>query len=55
MYIGIVSNRLSPPAILLRESVREGCRVKKRAIANLSALTLEQVEMIQRVLMAENS
>ena len=50
MYIDIVPNRASPPAILLRESVRDGTRVKKRTIANLSALTLEQAEMIRRVL-----
>ncbi len=37
MYIGFVTNRGSKPAILLRESVREGKRIKKRTIANLSA------------------
>ena len=53
MYIDIVPNRSSPPAILLRESVREGKRVRKRTIANLSALPLEQAEMIRRVLKGE--
>jgi len=53
MYIDIVPNRGSPPAILLRESVREGRRVRKRTIANLSALAIEQVEMIRRVLRGE--
>jgi transposase len=36
MYIDVVPNRKSPPAILLRESYREGKKVKKRTIANLS-------------------
>ena len=53
MYIDIVPNRGSPPAILLRESVREGKRVRKRTLANLSALPIEQAEMIRRVLKGE--
>ena len=53
MYIDIVPNRGSPPAILLRESIREGKRVRKRTIANLSALPIEQAEMIRRVLKGE--
>src|SRR5262249_36679176 len=53
MYIDIVPNRRSPPAILLRESIREGGRVRKRTIANLSALPIEQAQMIRRVLKGE--
>jgi hypothetical protein len=53
MYIDIVHNRGSPPAILLRESIREGQLVRKRTIANLSALPIEQAEMIRRVLKGE--
>jgi len=53
MYIDLVPNRGSKPAILLRESIREGKRVKKRTIANLSALTLEQAEAIRLVLRGE--
>jgi DDE family transposase len=53
MYIDIVPNRGSPAAILLRESIREGKRVRKRTIANLSALPIEQAEMIRRVLKGE--
>ena len=33
-----VPNRSSPPAVLLRESYRDGGRVKKRTLANLSKL-----------------
>jgi len=36
MYIESVPNRGSPPAILLRESYREGGKVKKRTLLNLS-------------------
>ena len=53
MYIDFVPNRTSKPAILLRESIREGKRIRKRTIANLSALTLEQAEAIRLVLKGE--
>jgi Transposase DDE domain len=38
MFIDTIPNRTSPPAVLLRESYREGGRVKKRTLANLSKL-----------------
>ena len=50
MYIDIVPNRSSPPAILLRESVREGKHVRKRTVANLSGLSVEQAEAMRDVL-----
>jgi hypothetical protein len=50
MYIDIVPNRNSPPAILLRKSVREGKRIVKQTIANLSELSLAQAEAIRAVL-----
>ena len=53
MYIDIVPNRGSPPAVLLRESVREGAKVRKRTVANLSRLPMEQIEFIRRVLRGE--
>jgi hypothetical protein len=53
MHIDIVPNRTSPPAVLLRESYREGKKVRKRTLANLSALPMDQVEMIRRVLKGE--
>src|SRR3974390_2282485 len=39
-----VPNRNSPPAILLRESYRDGAKIKKRTIANLSDWPTELVE-----------
>jgi transposase len=51
MYIDIVPNRSSPPAILLRESYRdEHGKVKKRTLANLSCLSLEQAHKVREVL-----
>ena len=54
MYIDIIPNRKSPPAVLLRESVRTGNKVRKHTLANLSALSMPQVESIRRVLKGEN-
>ena len=53
MHIDIVPNRNSRPTYLLRESVREGKRVRKRTLANLSSLPVDQVEAIRRVLKGE--
>ncbi|HEY0014751.1 MAG TPA: IS1634 family transposase [Longimicrobium sp.] len=53
MYIDIVPNRSSPPAILLRESSREGGKIRKRTLANLSALPSEAVAVLRRVLKGE--
>lgn len=54
MYIDVVPNRQSPPAVLLRESYREAGRVKKRTLANLSALPLEMVEPMRRLLRGDD-
>jgi len=53
MYVAIVPNRNSPPAILLQESYREGGRVKKRTIANLSKVPPAAVEALRRALAGE--
>jgi len=50
MYIDIVPNRSSPPAVLLREDHREGGRTIKRTLANLSALPPEAVAALRAVL-----
>ena len=47
MYIEKVPNRNSPPAVLLRESYREGKKVKKRTLANLSKLPDEVVDNLR--------
>jgi len=53
MYIATVPNRSSPPAILLRESYRQGKRVKSRTLANLSKLPPEAIEILRWVLRGE--
>jgi transposase len=50
MYIETVPNRNSPPAILLRESWREGKKTKKRTIANLTNWPAEIVESFRKLL-----
>jgi hypothetical protein len=50
MYIDIVPNRNSRPAILLRESIREGNTILERIIANPCALPQEQAQAIRPVL-----
>jgi hypothetical protein len=44
VYIEIVPNRSSPPAILLREGYRENGKVVKRTLANLSSWDPQLVE-----------
>ena len=53
MHIHIVPNRGSPPTVLLRESYREGAKVRKRTLANLSSLSAAQIEAIRATLRGE--
>ena len=53
MYVTRVPNRSSPPAVLLRESYRDGGKVKTRTLANLSDWTDAKVEALRRVLKGE--
>ncbi|XUP05119.1 IS1634 family transposase [Microcystis aeruginosa FBCC-A68] len=50
MYIEKVPNRNSPPAVLLRESYREGEQVKKRTLANLSKLPDDIIDNLKLAL-----
>jgi transposase len=50
MYIAVVPNRNSPPAILLRESFRERGQVKNRTLANISHWPPAQIEALRQVL-----
>ena len=53
MYVERIPNRNSPPAILLRESYRDGDKIKKRTLANLSDWPAARVEALRRVLRDE--
>ena len=50
MYIAVVPNRNSPPAILLRESFRDNGKVRNRTIANLSHWPPAKVDALRAVL-----
>ena len=50
MYVTTVRNRDSPPAVLLRESYRDGKQVKNRTLANLSGWPEEKVEALRALL-----
>lgn len=54
MHIDGVPNRSSRPTYLLRESYREGKKVRKRTLANLSALSDEQIDAIRAVLSGQS-
>jgi transposase len=53
MYVERVPNRNSPPAVLLRESYRDGSKIKKRTLANLADWPAAKVEALRRVLRDE--
>lgn len=50
MYIDLVPNRNSPPAILLRETHRVGKKTIKKTLANLSALPPEAIAALRILL-----
>src|SRR3982074_350854 len=49
MYVERIPNRTSPPAILLGESYRDGDKIRKRTLANLSDGPGEKIEALRRV------
>jgi transposase len=53
MHIHVVANRNSSPTILLRESYREGAKVCKRTLGNLSHLPDSVIDLIRRSLQGE--
>jgi hypothetical protein len=53
MYVERVPNRGSNPAILLREGWREGKKVRKRTLANLTDWPAERIEALRRLLRGE--
>jgi hypothetical protein len=50
MYVAVIPNRGSPPAILLRESYRAAGKTKNRTLANLSRWPAERIEQLRAVL-----
>lgn len=50
LSVDVIPNRNSPPAILLREAWRDGRRVRRRTIANLSKMPPELIDTIRAAL-----
>jgi hypothetical protein len=55
MYVTKVPNRSSPPAVLLRESYRDGGKVRTRTLANLTGWPDAKVEALRRVLKGDTA
>src|SRR5512147_1294342 len=53
MYVAVVPNRGSRPAILLRESYRDGDKVKNRTLKNLWDWPAERIQLLRAVLRGE--
>ncbi len=53
MYVARVPNRSSPPAYLIRESYRQGGKVKTRTIANITRLGRDKIALVRKVLAGE--
>ena len=50
LSVDVIPNRSSPPAILLREAWREGRRIRRRTVANLSKMPPALVDAIRAAL-----
>lgn len=53
MHVDRIPNRTSPPAYLLRETYREGDKVRKRTLANLTHWPPAKIEALRRLLRDE--
>jgi len=53
MFVATVPNRKSPPAILLRESYREGGKVKTRTLLNVTSWPKARILALKRLLKGE--
>ena len=50
IYVEVIPNRSSPPAILLREAWRDGKKIRKKTLANRSKMPPEFVDAIRATL-----
>jgi Transposase DDE domain len=53
MHVDRIPNRTSPPAYLLRETYRQGGKVRKRTLANITHWPLAKIEALRRLLRDE--
>ena len=54
MYVARIPNRNSPPAYLIRQSYRDGGKVRTRTIANITRLGGEKIALVRKVLAGED-
>jgi hypothetical protein len=53
MYVEKIPNRGSQPTVLIREAWREGSRVRRRTVGNITALPEQEIDQISRTLKGE--
>lgn len=53
MFVETIPNRGSRPTVLLREAWREGNKIRRRTVGNITALPPEQIDQIRRTLKGE--
>jgi hypothetical protein len=53
MFVETIPNRGSRPTVLIREAWREGKRIRRRTVGNITSLPQEQIEQIRRTLKGE--
>jgi hypothetical protein len=53
MFVETIPNRGSRPTVLIREAWREGEKIRRRTIGNITALPPEQIDQIRRTLKGE--
>ena len=54
MFVETIPNRGSRPTVLIREAWREGKRIRRRTVANITSLPSEQIDQIRRTLKGEH-
>ena len=53
MYVEKIPNRDSQPTVLIREAWREGSRVRRRTVGNITALPEQEIDQISGTLKGE--
>ena len=53
MYVETIPNRGAQPTVLIREAWREGKKIRRRTVGNITSLPERQIEQIRRTLKGE--
>ena len=54
MYVETIPNRGARPTVLIREAWREGKKIRRRTVGNITSLPERQIEQIRRILKGED-